>query len=91
MDKRERQALVAECRDSGMTAKAWCEVDGQGSCPAGKTGTRYFRSHRDTRENILTKVGIAKRYGLDGIAVWRFSLVTSGVWDVLRATVMLRR
>ena len=26
MDKPERQALVAECRASGMTAKAWCEA-----------------------------------------------------------------
>lgn len=28
MDNRERQALVAECRTSGMTAKAWCEAKG---------------------------------------------------------------
>jgi hypothetical protein len=28
MDKTERQLLVAECRASGMTAKAWCEIKG---------------------------------------------------------------
>ena len=28
MDKQEQQALVAECRASGMTAKAWCETKG---------------------------------------------------------------
>lgn len=28
MDKQEMQALVAECRASGMTAKAWCEAKG---------------------------------------------------------------
>lgn len=28
MTKQEQQALVAECRASGMTAKAWCEVKG---------------------------------------------------------------
>lgn len=28
MDKIERQALVEECRASGMTAKAWCERKG---------------------------------------------------------------
>lgn len=28
MDARGRQALVAECRASGMTAKAWCEQKG---------------------------------------------------------------
>ena len=26
--KQERQALVTECRTSGMTAKAWCETKG---------------------------------------------------------------
>ncbi|WP_227765703.1 IS66 family insertion sequence element accessory protein TnpA [Zhaonella formicivorans] len=28
MDAKERQVLVAECRASGMTAKAWCEQKG---------------------------------------------------------------
>ena len=28
MNKREQQALVAECRASGMTAKAWCQAKG---------------------------------------------------------------
>jgi len=28
LTKQERQALVAECRASGMTAKAWCETKG---------------------------------------------------------------
>ena len=28
MDAKERHALVAECRASGMTAKAWCEQKG---------------------------------------------------------------
>lgn len=28
MDPNERQRLVAECRASGMTAKAWCEIKG---------------------------------------------------------------
>ncbi|OIQ58671.1 hypothetical protein MOTE_18590 [Moorella thermoacetica] len=31
----------------------------------------------ETPESILTKVGIAKRYGLDGIAIWA---VRSGDW-----------
>jgi len=30
VDKKERQALVTECRASGMTAKAWCEAKGIG-------------------------------------------------------------
>lgn len=28
VNKQERHALVAECRVSGMTAKAWCEAKG---------------------------------------------------------------
>ncbi|WP_407928955.1 IS66 family insertion sequence element accessory protein TnpA [Heliobacterium mobile] len=28
MTRREKQALVAECRASGLTAKAWCEEKG---------------------------------------------------------------
>lgn len=28
MHKAERQALIQECRTSGMTAKAWCEAKG---------------------------------------------------------------
>lgn len=32
MDKRDRKALVAECRASGMTAKAWCQVKGINYC-----------------------------------------------------------
>lgn len=27
MNKQERQAIVAECRSSGMTAKAWCKAN----------------------------------------------------------------
>lgn len=28
VDKSEREAFIAECRASGMTAKAWCELKG---------------------------------------------------------------
>lgn len=44
----------------------------------------------ETPESIRTKVGIAKRYGLDGIAIWRLGLVTGEMWDVLRASVLPR-
>jgi spore germination protein YaaH len=42
----------------------------------------------ETPESILIKVGIAKRYGLDGIAIWRLGLVTSEIWDALSANVI---
>ena len=45
----------------------------------------------ETAESIPTKVGIAKRYNLDGIAVWRLGLVTGEMWDGLRAAVIPRR
>ncbi|OIQ59875.1 putative sporulation-specific glycosylase YdhD [Moorella thermoacetica] len=41
----------------------------------------------ETAASILTKVGIAKRYGLDGIAIWRLGLVPGEMWDALRASV----
>lgn len=44
----------------------------------------------ETPESILIKVGIAKRYGLDGIAIWRLGLVTGEMWDALRSTVIPR-
>lgn len=45
----------------------------------------------ETAESILTKVGIAKRYGLGGIAIWRLGLVTGEMWEALRSTVVARR
>jgi spore germination protein YaaH len=45
----------------------------------------------ETAESIFTKVGIAKRCGLGGIAIWRLGLVTAGMWDALRNTVVPER
>lgn len=44
----------------------------------------------ETAESILTKVGIAKRYGLSGIALWRLGLVPADMWNALRTTVQVR-
>ncbi len=44
----------------------------------------------ETTESIITKVGIAKRHGLQGIALWRLGLVPDEMWDVLRTTVKTR-
>lgn len=41
----------------------------------------------ETPESIITKVGIAKRYGLDGIALWRLGLIPDEMWNALRTTV----
>lgn len=37
--------------------------------------------------SILIKVGIAKRYKLQGIALWRLGLVQEEVWQALRTTI----
>ncbi len=42
-------------------------------------------------ESIITKVGIAKRYQLNGIALWRLGLLTDEMWDALRKTVKVKR
>ena len=40
----------------------------------------------ETPQSILTKVGIAKRYNLSGIALWRLGLVPAEMWSALRTT-----
>jgi len=38
----------------------------------------------ETPESIVPKIGIAKRYNLQGIAIWRLGLVAQKIWQVLR-------
>ncbi|MGE5380140.1 MAG: stalk domain-containing protein [Methylocystaceae bacterium] len=38
-------------------------------------------------ESIKSKIGIAKKYNLNGIALWRLGLVTTETWDVLKTTI----
>lgn len=45
----------------------------------------------ETAESIPAKVGIVKRYGLGGIALWRLGVITDGMWKALRDTVRARR
>lgn len=42
-------------------------------------------------DSLLTKVGIAKRYRLRGIALWRLGLLNGEMWDTLRSTVAVSR
>lgn len=41
----------------------------------------------ETAESVLTKVGLAKRYNLQGIALWRLGLITEDVWNGLRTSI----
>ncbi|MGI9860490.1 stalk domain-containing protein [Moorella naiadis] len=45
----------------------------------------------ETATSILGKVGIAKRYNLGGIALWRLGLVSDAMWEALRTSVVTRR
>lgn len=44
----------------------------------------------ETPESLLSKVGIAKRYQLKGIALWRLGLLTDEMWDTLKSTVEIK-
>lgn len=39
----------------------------------------------ETAESIVPKIGIAKRYNLQGIALWRLGLVPADMWETIRA------
>lgn len=41
----------------------------------------------ETDSSITTKIGIAKRYGLDGIALWRLGLVSDDMWNEIKSAV----
>lgn len=44
----------------------------------------------ETPESLVAKVGIAKRYQLKGISLWRLGLVSGDMWTSLRSTVVTR-
>ncbi len=41
-------------------------------------------AHSESAASIGAKVGIAKRYRLNGVALWRLGLIDDGMWQVLR-------
>lgn len=45
----------------------------------------------ETADSILSKVGVAKRYNLQGIAIWRLGLVSDKMWTALRSGVQPRK
>ena len=45
---------------------------------------------RETSESLITKVGIAKKYDLNGIALWRLGLLTPQMWSNLETTIIPR-
>lgn len=41
----------------------------------------------ETAESIITKVGIAKKHKLEGIALWRLGVIPDEMWESLRSAV----
>lgn len=41
-------------------------------------------------ESIISKLGLVKRYRLQGVAFWRLGLLTSDMWNVLRTSITAR-
>ncbi|SFG65601.1 Glycosyl hydrolases family 18 [Desulfotomaculum arcticum] len=41
----------------------------------------------ETPRSLAAKIGIAKRYNLQGIALWRLGLISEPMWDVIKANV----
>ncbi|ERM92135.1 copper amine oxidase [Caldanaerobacter subterraneus subsp. yonseiensis KB-1] len=42
----------------------------------------------ETPESFAIKVGLAKRYGLNGIALWRLGLINDEMWEVLKTSII---
>lgn len=59
------------------------------SVPAGKV-LLGISAPGETPQSWLVKAGIARRYNLGGIALWRLGLVPGEAWDTLRATIQAR-
>ena len=45
----------------------------------------------ETAASIATKVGIAKRYNLNGVALWRLGVINDGMWQTLRDSLTASR
>ncbi|MBZ4688159.1 MAG: hypothetical protein PWQ96_470 [Clostridia bacterium] len=47
-------------------------------------------AHSETAESIPTKISIAKRYDLQGIALWRLGLISDDMWAALKNNLKIR-
>ncbi|MNP40049.1 hypothetical protein D3C76_1336560 [compost metagenome] len=43
----------------------------------------------ENENSINTKIGLAKRYGLKGIAIWRIGLIGQAAWSEMSTSVEL--
>ncbi|WP_028987282.1 stalk domain-containing protein [Thermicanus aegyptius] len=42
----------------------------------------------ETAESMLTKIGVAKRYDLDGIALWRLGVISDEMWKNIKTSIL---
>jgi hypothetical protein len=61
VDKTERQRLVAECRESGMTAKAWCEMKGIRYRQYINWATKINRDSKQNQPQQWAEITLAKK------------------------------
>lgn len=47
-------------------------------------------AYSETAESIVSKIGIAKRYNLEGIALWRLGLLSDEMWDCIQDNIVKR-
>ncbi|MGI5911094.1 MAG: stalk domain-containing protein [Syntrophomonadaceae bacterium] len=45
----------------------------------------------ETTSSIATKVGIAKRYDLSGVALWRLGVIDEEMWQIIRGSLIAKR
>ena len=45
----------------------------------------------ETAESIIEKIGVAKRFRLQGISLWRLGLLSEDMWTAIRRTIAPRR
>ncbi|KJS16349.1 MAG: copper amine oxidase [Peptococcaceae bacterium BRH_c4b] len=45
----------------------------------------------ETPQSMVTKIGIAKRYNLNGIALWRLGLVSNEMWNSVRNSIQAEK
>jgi len=45
----------------------------------------------ETAESLSVKIGIAKRYNLGGISLWRLGLLSEQMWATLETTVKAKK
>jgi spore germination protein YaaH len=73
--KPEPEALVTEAIEKALQV-----------VPAGKL-ILGISVPNETADRILVKIGLAKRYGLGGIALWRLGLIGDSVWKAIGSTI----